>query len=225
MEICSGGTMTFQDPVVCPHGNINCNRCGTVSLDGKIVGYTEGTNIAAVSTPNGDGRAFEMGTDTSGWTFGPGTVVGGAGGVGGSGFVTGVQIGPNAQTTPLTQFSDPFAPGAALGPPGCNEHALDPETFYVEDGQAIGYCEDCGVRMIVPSVPGGVSFASAGALIGKAMSLDDEDSVGDVLAELNLLEATVKNEIAKYKRTLGLVKIARDIAHNKALEDAKMPIG
>lgn len=131
---------------------------------------------------------------------------------------------PLSSPSVLTQIGDPFAVGSPLGPEPCAEHQLDPEHLSIEEDGIKGFCIRCEDRMVVPRVPGGISFDKAGNLVGRAMTIEDEDSLGELLAELNLFERDVNKEIAKYKRTLGLVKIARDIVQNRALEEAQEPI-
>lgn len=226
--------MAVQDPVVCSvHGVVNCNTC----WDRTVTVYHAAEHNTNFSDMHFDSM---VATDPLPIATGEWKITAGSNANSNQVFLTGT-----GTSSPNGLIGDPY--GQTFGPPGgwspqgsqgisfqypdpnlsnlCVDHKIDESDIRIEGDDVVGYCDHCSCRIIIPRVPGGVSFEQAGTLVGRAMTLEDEDeSVGDLLAELSLLEKTVGKELSRYRRVLGMVKIARDIVHNRALKDAKIPI-
>lgn len=91
----------------------------------------------------------------------------------------------------------------------------------VDDNNVVGACERCGVRVIFPRIPGAFSFERAGAFVGRAMSMDEDDDAGALLAELIILQEQIEKDQRRYKRALEILEIARTTALKHA---AKRPV-
>ncbi len=92
--------------------------------------------------------------------------------------------------------------------------------FLQEAGdEVVGICENCGIRVFIPKIPGAFSFERAGKFIGKAMSLDAEDDMGELLTELAELEDQIKRDQKRFQRALEILQIARGMAKKHAVKE------
>lgn len=105
----------------------------------------------------------------------------------------------------------------------CKEyHVLTEELLQVEDDEVVGTCGRCGVRVFVPRIAGAFSFERAGAFIGRAMSLDSEDpeeNLGELMAELAVLEKQIKRDQARLERSREILVIARNMAKKHSVKE------
>lgn len=109
---------------------------------------------------------------------------------------------------------------------GCTQHEVDVDRMEIRDDEIYAYCRRCPDRIHIPELPGGVNFERAGSYVGRAMALDDGDSdrVGQLLADLITLEKEITQEITKLERAQKLVSLARDMAKERMIREAKEPI-
>lgn len=138
----------------------------------------------------------------------------------------------NTSTFPTYQITPGFSPMTGVDieiatPDECAEgHIVQASSIrYIkgpteEDDEIIGFCLFCECRVTIPEVVGGLSFEKAGSAVGRAMTLQDDDNekIGELLADLAQLERDAKAEIARIKRALGMIDIARDLAEQRAIE-------
>lgn len=108
----------------------------------------------------------------------------------------------------------------------CKEfHVLTDELLACSDeDNIVGVCDRCGVRVFVPRIPGAFSFEKAGTILGRAMSLaeDDEDeAVGELVLEIEALQQAIDRDIRKYKRAMEVLQIARGMARKQLLKVAE----
>jgi hypothetical protein len=105
-------------------------------------------------------------------------------------------------------------------PNGCTDyHQITEELLQTDrEGQTLGICERCGVKIFIPRVAGAFSFERAGVFVGKAMSLDDEDDMGELLGELAELEDQIKRDQKRLERAREILQIARGMAKKHSVK-------
>lgn len=138
------------------------------------------------------------------------------------------EVGTNLANLTTTNTDTITVPDTYIWPnnttvtwPTCSEHRVDKDSIVIRDEEIHAACAVCRQQIVLPHVEGGLTFEKGGAIIGRAMTLEDGDDekIGELLAELNLLEEQITKEEVRYRRARGLIKIARDLVQQRALAD------
>lgn len=130
--------------------------------------------------------------------------------------VAGVAAG-GCSTVFLPSFPDPSANVI------CAVHDVGENSIELRGDDIWGTCVTCGVGIKIPRVAGCLNFEKAGTFVGRAMILDgsdDDENGAELYAELTKLEEDTKKEIARYRRTLKLIEVARTIAKRQIIQRA-----
>lgn len=148
---------------------------------------------------------------------------------------TGIAIGGGGSLSPSTfttdatiqWFGDPTVTTSPTFTTPCpHGHEIDETSIEIRGDEIWGNCLTCDVEILIPRITGGLNFEKAGLLVGRGMICEDGDdeSIAELYVDLTELEEQALKEIARYERTLKLIRIARAIAGGHATKRLTAPI-
>jgi len=88
------------------------------------------------------------------------------------------------------------------------------------DGVISTYCINCGDRINLERVPGGLDYLKAVESLSRAMTADDGEAIG-LLAELNRLETDISVAEKGLRRARSLLNIARRSLSGEIIRDTE----
>lgn len=105
----------------------------------------------------------------------------------------------------------------------CVEHCADPATLEFVDDQIAGKCQQCGIRLTMNRLPGGMSLLRIKHLVGEAVALSEHLDQGDdltpqVVAELSAVRESLENEERAVQQARKLFEIAERLISRSAFE-------
>lgn len=128
--------------------------------------------------------------------------------------VTGIGTSVPQTTTDFVWNTPPVADPAVA----CTEHEIEEDSIELRGDEMWGYCSQCYDAVRIPRIVGSFNFEKAGRFIGRAMTIEDDENSAELLAELNIFEQQIQDELARYKRALKMITVARTVAKNQVVE-------
>ena len=121
---------------------------------------------------------------------------------------------PNAGTLVVTT-SFGTGPECPMG------HVVEEKAVEYYDGVVVAHCSRCGDRIILPSIPGGVSFLRIQTLLGAVMGLDEQTvelpgfDLGSIMELLVELREAIENEMFAVEEAKRLIDLAQALLEQK----------